>query len=190
MPMEVKSKFIQPLTLEKNFLKIMFTSFFFVAALTALEIWCLAMIGIVFLTLFAYAAILVQVKFLPLSLSDTFSPYFTFICFHLLSFTFTLFDQVAEIVQVNFLPLPFSFTFTLIYFNFVYIIPLFLSLFPHSPSFSFTQFAQTLLSLFRTTFTIFSLSFTLKVFTLLSFRFQFHSLSPLFRTTFENGDEL
>jgi len=29
-------------------------------ALTALEIWCLAMIGIVFLTLFAYAAILVQ----------------------------------------------------------------------------------------------------------------------------------
>ena len=36
--------------------------FFFVAALTALEIWCLAMIGIVFLTLFAYAAILVEVN--------------------------------------------------------------------------------------------------------------------------------
>ena len=32
-------------------------------ALTALEIWCLAMIGIVFLTLFAYAAILVQVTY-------------------------------------------------------------------------------------------------------------------------------
>ena len=110
-----------------------FQKFIFVVALTALEIWCLAMIGIVFLTLFAYAAILVQVKFLPLSLSDTFSPYFTFICFHLLSFTFTLFDQVAEIVQVNFLPLPFSFTFTLIYFNFVYIIPLSITFFHFSP---------------------------------------------------------
>ena len=34
----------------------------FISALTALEIWCLAMIGIVFLTLFAYAAILVEVN--------------------------------------------------------------------------------------------------------------------------------
>ena len=63
MPMEVRSKCFHPhvCSLSKT-LKANVQKFFSVAALTALEIWCLAMIGIVFLTLFAYAAILVEVN--------------------------------------------------------------------------------------------------------------------------------